>query len=283
MVIFGDGENARVPPQDALIFATGYETRAEKGNLQQGSIDTLTDSLHNRALLTEFDQVKANLTLITNLIPSLGGGKAETLEKATERARQLIEKPNRAVTLNDYETLARETPGVRVARVSARANLHPAFPCFSAPGIITVIVLPSLPAGRPLPSLALRRTISAYLTRRRVIGTRVEVVGPTYRKISVQAQVQSSAGINRNTLQTRLIETIDRFFDPLAGGPDGNGWPFGRDVYRSEVLQILDETPGVENVLSLELRADDGRPQCGNICIGPTGLVDAGQHEIEVV
>jgi len=282
-VIFGDGENGRVPPPDALIFATGYETRAEKGNLQQGTIETLTDSLHNRALLSEFDQVKANLTLITNFIPSLGGDKAETLEKATERARQLIEKPNRAVTLNDYETLARETPGVRLARVSARANLHPAFPCFSAPGIITVIVLPSLPVGRPLPSSALRRTISAYLTRRRVIGTRVEVVGPTYRKISVQAQVQSSAGINRNTLQARLIETIDRFFDPLVGGPDGNGWPFGRDVYRSEVLQIIDETPGVENVLSLELRADDGRPQCGNICIGPTGLVDAGQHEIEVV
>jgi len=111
----------------------------------------------------------------------------------------------------------------------------------------------------------------------------VEVVGPTYRKISVQARVQSSSGVNRDSLQERLIETIDRFFDPLAGGPEGTGWPFGRDVYRSEVLQIIDETPGVENVLSLELRAGDGRPQCGNICIGPTGLVDAREHEIEVV
>jgi len=34
-VIFGDGENGRLPQQDALIFATGYETRAEQGNLQQ--------------------------------------------------------------------------------------------------------------------------------------------------------------------------------------------------------------------------------------------------------
>jgi len=282
-VIFGDGENGRVPPQGALVFATGYETRAEQGNLQQGTIDTLTDNLHNRALLADYDQVNARLALITNLIPSAGGDKAETLEEATERARQLIEKPNRAVTLNDYETLARETPGVRLARVSARANLHPAFPCFTAPGIITVIVLPSLPVGRPLPSSALRRTISAYLTRRRVIGTRVEVVGPTYRKISVKARVQSSSRVNRVSLQARIRETIDRFFDPLAGGPEGAGWPFGRDVYRSEVLQVIDETPGVENVLSLELRADDGKPQCGNICIGPTGLLDAGEHEIEVV
>jgi hypothetical protein len=282
-VLFGDGDRGRIPPAGALVFVTGYETRAELGNLQPGSVDRLSDNPHNRALLTGFDPIKKDLAAVTNSIAGSGGDQAETIEEATERARQLIEKPNRAVTLGDYETLAMETPGVRIARVSARANLHPAFPCYSAPGIVTVIVLPSLPAGRPVPSLALRRTISAYLSRRRVIGTRVEVTGPTYRKISVQASVQSATGINTVALQATLTKNIDRFFDPLVGGPDGTGWPFGRDVYRSEVLQIIDETPGVENVLALELRAGDGRPQCGNICIGPTGLVDPGEHEIEVL
>jgi hypothetical protein len=111
----------------------------------------------------------------------------------------------------------------------------------------------------------------------------VEVVGPVYRKVSVVARVQSVTGINTVNLQTRIRQRIDSFFDPLSGGPDGTGWPFGRDVYRSEVLQVIDETPGVENVLSLELVAEEGRPQCNNICIGPTGLVDSGEHEIEVV
>lgn len=282
-VIFGDGENGRMPPLDALVFATGYETRAEEGNLATSAVNTLTDNLHNRALLQDFDQVAAALTQITNSIAATGGHRAETLEEATERARQLIRKPTRAVTLSDYETLALETPGVRLARVSARANLHPGFPCYSAQGIITLIVLPELPAGRPVPSPALRRTISAYLRPRRVIGTRVEVVGPIYRKISVVARVQSTGGVNVANLQTRLKQRIDQFFDPLSGGPDGGGWPFGRDVYRSEVLQVIDETPGVENVLSLELVVEDGRPQCNNVCIGPTGLVDAGDHQIEVI
>ena len=282
-VLFGDGDRGRIPPLGALIFAAGYETRAELGNLQPGSIDTLSDNAHNRALLKNLAPYKKDLSAIANSLPSTGGDEAESLEEATERARQLIVKPNRAVTLGDYETLARETPGVHIARVSARANLHPGFPCYQAPGIVTVIVLPSLPVGRPVPSIALRRTISAYLTRRRVIGTRVEVAGPTYRKISVQASVQSAPGINTVALQSTLTKNINRFFDPLVGGPNGTGWPFGRDVYRSEVLQIIDETPGVENVLALELRTGDGRPQCGNICIGPTGLVDAGEHEIEVL
>jgi hypothetical protein len=141
-VIFGDGENGRMPSLAAIVVATGYETRAQEGNLTQGAINRLTDNLHNRALLPDFDQVAADLALITNSFPITGGDDAETLEEATERARQLIEKPTRAVTLSDYETLAKETPGVRVARVSARANFHPGFPCFSAPGIITLIVLP---------------------------------------------------------------------------------------------------------------------------------------------
>lgn len=281
-VLFGDGDKGRIPPADSLVFVSGFETRAQDGNLDRHVIDTLTDSLHNRALLPDFDTVKARLT-ITNVLPATGGDAAETLEETSERALELIEAPNRAVTLGDYEALARKTPGVRLARVSARANLHPGFPCFQAPGIVTVIILPWLPKGRPVPSVALRRTVAAYLTRRRVIGTRVEVVGPTYRKVSVQARVQSADRVNKDNLRTRIIEALDRFFDPLVGGPDGTGWPFGRDVYRSEVLQVIDETIGVENVLALQLRDEKGRLQCGNVCVGPTGLVDAVEHEIEVV
>lgn len=281
-VLFGDGDKGRIPPADSLVFVSGFETRAQDGNLDRHVIDTLTDNLHNRALLPDFDAVKDRAT-ITNVLPATGGDAAEALEEASERALELIEAPNRAVTLGDYEALARKTPGVRLARVSARANLHPGFPCFQAPGIVTVIILPWLPKGRPMPSVALRRTVTAYLTRRRVIGTRVEVVGPTYRKVSVQARVQSADRVNKESLRTRIIEALDRFFDPLVGGPDGTGWPFGRDVYRSEVLQVIDETIGVENVLALQLRDENGKLQCGNVCIGPTGLVDAVEHEIEVV
>lgn len=281
-VLFGDGDKGRIPPPDSLVFVSGFETRAQDGNLDRHVIDTLTDNLHNRALLPDFDATKARLS-ITNVLPATGGDAAETLEEASERALALIESPTRAVTLADYEALARKTPGVRLARVSARANLHPGFPCFQAPGIVMVIILPWLPKGRPMPSVALRRTVAAYLTQRRVIGTRVEVVGPTYRKVSVQARVQSADRVNKDSLRTRIIEALDRFFDPLVGGPEGTGWPFGRDVYRSEVLQVIDETIGVENVLALQLRDENGKLQCGNVCIGPTGLVDAVEHEIEVV
>jgi predicted phage baseplate assembly protein len=195
-VTFGDGAKGRVPPKDALIIAAFHATRAEDGNLDQGSVNKLTDALHNRALLPDYDDVKEYLVEITNPFRAVGGSAAKTVARAAGRAIELIEKPNRAVTLADCEALAMETPGVRLARVSARANLHPGLPCFKAPGIITVIILPYLPADRPMPGREpLNRSRLSCPTPS--YRTRIEVVGPTYLNVSVQAQVRSFKGLTR--------------------------------------------------------------------------------------
>ena len=52
-------------------------------------------------------------------------------------------------------------------------------------------------------------------------------------------------------------------------------------VVRSEVLQVIDAVPGVDHVLDLELVDEDGA-SCGNLCLGPAGLVVSGVHRIEV-
>jgi predicted phage baseplate assembly protein len=172
---------------------------------------------------------------------------------------------------------------VRLARAYAIPNLHPDYACMKAPGVITLVVLPYLPLGRPLPCPGLLQAVRAYLSSRRVLGTRIVVVGPRYVTVSVRARLQASNGVALEDVQRRATEALNTFLHPLAGGPDGTGWPFGRDVYRSEILQVLDETPGVDHVLSLELVGEDGVEQCGNFCLGPLGLIDAGEHRIEVV
>jgi predicted phage baseplate assembly protein len=283
VVTFGDGEKGRAVPRDAPIIASYRSTRAEAGNIAAGSVTKLAETSHNKTLPDfDLDAVKERLAAITNPVAAVGGGAAETFAHAAGRAFESVETTERAVTLEDYERLALATPGAQLARVSARANLHPGFQCLNAIGMITVIILPHLPKDRPMPSSGLRQAVAAYLARWRVIGTRVTVVGPAYREVAVRARVQACAGVNRADLQQRIVAALDQFFHPLAGGPDGAGWPFGRDVYRSEALQTVDETTGVDHVLSLELVVD-GQAHCGNICLGATELAAAGQHQIEVV
>ena len=193
-----------------------------------------------------------------------------------------MERTERAVTLADYERLARATPGVRLARAEARAERHPAFPCYPAPGVVTVLVLPYLPVRLPAPGRGLLEAVAAFLNRRRVLGTRVEVAGPTYLEVRVRARVKGLPGTAREALARRLGEALDAFFHPLSGGPDRSGWVFGRAIYVSEVYQVLDETEGVDHVLALELLACDGEPRCDNLCLPPDGLPAPGAHEITV-
>jgi predicted phage baseplate assembly protein len=265
-----------------VVFAGADLTRASGGNLDAKKVVALADSVRNRAVLPDYDEIDAEIRSIANAVAATGGTDAESVAAAIARARDGREHAARAVTLDDHVALAFETPGARLARVEAFANFHPGFPCLTASGIVTVLILPFLPPHRPAPSAGLRHVVSTYLNRRRVIGSRVEVAAPVYVTVTVHATVETRPEARSTDVQAAIRAALDDFFHPLTGGADGAGWPFGRDVYRSEVLQVIDDVPGVAHVLSLELGRGDGCPTCGNLCIGPTGLVDSGPHEIGV-
>ena len=133
-----------------------------------------------------------------------------------------------------------------------------------------------------MPSQVLLDRVYGYLDRRPMIGTRLVVVGPTYVEATVQATVQVKARASPERVQADIMAGLNAFLDPLQGGPNQRGWPFGRDVYRAEILQVIDNVPGVDHVLSLELIAGNGEAQCGNLCVGRTWLVTSGVHEIVV-
>ncbi len=267
-VQFGDGRRGRALPERALLFASYSKTAAAKGTVGAG---------------VEANTSLSGLGATLTALPAIPGLDAETLEAAIGRAASQREAPLRAITLADYEALAKSTPGTDTARVSARANLYPGLDSFEALGVVSVIVVPNMPVPMPLPSDGLLAAVRRYLNARRVIGTRVEVVAPGYLQVAVIATVQSGKGQNQARLQQAINGALNAFLDPLTGGPDGTGWPFGRDVYQTEILQILAQTPGVDHVNSLALAPTGCEPRCGNICLKPTWLVTPGQHQIEVL
>jgi hypothetical protein len=279
---FGDGSRGRVPPDGAVVLLTGATTLGALGNVPAGVVRGLARSPHNRSL-AGYGAMRRYLLPARQPLPAAGGADAQTLDEAAAEVGPAREESRRAVTAGDHEWLARHVPGTAVARAWAAPQAHPSLPCALAPGNVTLVVLPSLPAARPAPSRGLLRAVAAYLGPRRVIGTAVHVVGPSYRRVAVRARVTLTAGARPADVRDRVASELDRFFHPLHGGEDGGGWPFGRDVYRAEVLQRIDQTSGVDHVLSLELLADGADPTCGNVCLGPFGLVAAGPHEIETV
>jgi hypothetical protein len=98
----------------------------------------------------------------------------------------------------------------------------------------------------------------------------------------VRATVHVRRGTSAAEARERIERALNAFLDPLKGGPDGLGWPFGRTVYRAEILQSIDGVPGVDHVSDLTLSAQGGAPQCGNITLCPTWLAAAAPHDIRI-
>ena len=71
------------------------------------------------------------------------------------------------------------------------------------------------------------------------------------------------------------------FLHPLTGGPDGDGWAFGRGVFISDVAAVLEAIPGVDHAEFLELRLND-TPVGDSVSVPTDRIVVAGPIRIEV-
>jgi predicted phage baseplate assembly protein len=267
-ITFGDGERGRAFPSGCGGKAKYLTTRGSEGNAS--ALQSKPRGM-NEPFAFAFP------------IESSGGASGETLDEAQARVIRSFDNPRRAVSLADYERQAITTPGTSIARAAAVANFYPGLPCITAPGVVTVAIVPYLPADRPTPSAGLLTTVRRRLCVRRLLGTRVEVVAPAYVELAVRARVRALAGVDLAALREAAAAELNRFLHPLTGGHYGTGWPFGRDVYRSEVMQVLDQTRGVDHVVSLEFVDAGGRTSCGNLCVPRLALIAAGRHEIEAI
>jgi hypothetical protein len=163
----------------------------------------------------------------------------------------------RAVTPSDFVTLAM---GVnkdlhfadeeRVARVNCIAlrNLEsddPADKNEDAPGHVSLVVVSN---RRAPPSTALLRAVRHALEPARLLTTRIHVVRPRFVTCSVRLTLVPRANVMAETIRDEAVQALEKFFDPLQGGFDGQGWPFGRSVYVSEIYQLLDKLAGVDYI-----------------------------------
>ncbi|MCR9140775.1 MAG: putative baseplate assembly protein [bacterium] len=246
---FGNGARGFIPPAGRNnIVARFYQFGGgSRGNVSAKSITK------PRSALVGIDSV-FNPELVA------GGVDLESLDRLRERGPRAIKNRGRAVTLDDYEALTIESTG-EIARVRALATTDPALQF--APGWVTVLIVPQSDDPRPVPSQELIRFVADYLRARsasHIAGTlpsQVNVVPPGYLRVFAEVDVAYKNINEARIVQSRINETLTEFFNPLRGGPKGTGWDFGRNVYGTEVYQLVENVEGVDFVDSVILRASE--------------------------
>jgi predicted phage baseplate assembly protein len=269
---FGNGRAGGVPAAGAVIELSSRLGGGPGGNVPAGTLVRLQGA-----------PAAVRAIQVEQQFAARGGASAPDLPELEAQVVARLAAPERAITLDDLERLARATPGVPVARVRAAADYHPHFPQLPAAGCVTLAVVPRGLGPAPTPTLGLLDAVRAYLRRRRPVALELHVIAPTYTQVAVRARLHLAPDAQTAAVVAAASARLDAFFHPLTGGPDGDGWPIGRDVYRSEVLALLQEIAGVHHVDELLLLVGaDRAPVCENVCVCPTDLVATRPHELTV-
>ncbi|MBT1090321.1 putative baseplate assembly protein [Streptomyces sp. Tu102] len=257
LALFGDGVHGRVPSAGAAVLAELYRTGG--GSAGNVAADTLTQVLG----------AAAGIDAVTNPVPAEGGADGEMYEQVLRRAPGTVRARGRAVTAGDYEALARAA-SPSVARVRAYPGLdgegRP------TPGHVTLVVVPYSGQPRPMPSAGLResvrRAVAALAPAALTDG--ISVVGPAYAEVGVEATLVPRDPAEAGAVQQAVRRAVEAFFDPVSGGPAGEGLEPGGAVYASDLAAVVERVEGVEQVRDLTFVRDD-------VFQGDTARVPAGR------
>jgi predicted phage baseplate assembly protein len=254
-----------VPAKDAMVRVPVYRT----GGGQRGNVA--------RGLLRIQREPVPFVSRVENRSAATGGVAAESVAEAAVRGPLVLRTRDRAVTAEDYEQLAREA-----APEVARVRCVPA--ADDGAGARVLVVPACLPdaAGRltfadlkPNPQ-TLDRIVS-HLDERRCLGARIVVEPPYYQGVTVVARARARRGVDTAELTGRAARALYAYLDPLTGGPDGDGWPFGRPVQAGEVYGVLQALRGVDIVEEVRLFGAD--PVTGERG-GATARLDLPAHAL---
>jgi hypothetical protein len=269
-ISFGDGVSGRIPPIGTGNFRLArYQSGGgSRGNCAPGAIAQLKTTV-------------PYVDSVTNPDPADGGAEAETLDAVIERVPRTLRHRDRAVTLEDYEDLARATSPEVARSLCVPLRDLAADPLDSAPkpGAVSVIVVPRTTDARPMPSLELLDRVGDFLRARADATANVSVIGPLYLRVDVTLEVAVTVDEDVEAVERAINHRLAAFLHPLSGGVDGKGWEFGRASHRSDLLALIESVPGVDHVRYLNIVETED--QAG---VRETGrfLVFSGRHRINM-
>jgi predicted phage baseplate assembly protein len=224
---------------------------------------------------------------VENRTAAQGGVDAETLDEAKIRGPLTLRARGRAVTADDFEQLAREA-----APEIARVRCHTAGE--DSAGAVRVQIVPSSTAlnGRIefedlLPDEQTLDAIATRLGAARLVGTQLLIEPPQYQGVTVIAHIQAKPRSDPARIQALALDALYEYLNPISGGPDRDGWPFGRPVQAGEIYGVLQRVPGVDLVEEVLLFGanpvtGDRGPAVRRIDLAENSLAFSYQHEVLV-
>lgn len=273
----GHRQYGAVPPKGTIIRMGSYTVGGGRaGNVAKSAIRTLKSSI-------------PFVAGVENRSSARGGVDGEDIESAKSRGPIMLRTRSRAVTAEDFEQITREA-APEVARVRCMAAGEEGVDA----GSLKVLLVPAAAQERGrirfedlVPTEATFERVKDRLEETRLLGTRVIIEPPLYRGVTVVARLVAKPRASAARIQAEALDALYGYLNPLYGGPDGTGWPFGRPVQSGEIYATLQRVRGVD--LVEEVRVFGANPVTGErgkqatrIELEPNSLVFSYEHQVRV-
>lgn len=255
-IIFGDNRNGKIPVQGTGNIQATYRIGVGLlGNVPASTIKALVSSI-------------PLVIGVTNGLAASGGANAESLEDIKRNAPRSLRTVWKAVTAEDYKTLAESKVGVAKA--------------YAVCGIITYsseylpVLLYIAPTGGGIPSAELKEELTDFFAERQMLCSETTVLDPDYVSVNVELLVTVQPHYLNSDAKTRVTAKITEYFS-------FDNVDFGYNIWMSDFLSQLESVIGVDHTDVIQLYRDDETVGYGNVTVDVKEIPQLGTLVVNVV
>lgn len=204
-VQFGNDERGYTPKETDILYIDYIYNLGSKGKVGANTITLLSKKEH----ITDEDGNVITNFIITNPEESTGGTDPEDSETIVSLAPSIIKTQDRAVTLDDYEAIARKIPGVKDAK---------AYDIKTSPDDclyyeVKVLIIPEDGVSNDI----LNTEVYNILSRKSIPPVIISIISPTYKEINLDITVVIDNNYLEESVEYQIRQTLISYFESLSG------------------------------------------------------------------
>jgi len=236
---FGDNIGGKIPPSGKVIRATYRVGGGADGNVTAGSI-------------TEPLNINVSGLTVTNASAAGGGADAETTDSIKVNAPISLKSLNRAVSLNDYSSLALQVSGV--AKANSKAETYSSVVLYMAPfgnrGVEADNVTPTYTFN------VLKNIVASYLQGKAPANTSLTIAPPSYVPVDITLDLTVLPQYRQTNVKSEVLAALADIllFDNVL---------FSDRISLQYAMRIIANVPGVDYSQFNVLRRRDAQQLSG--------------------
>lgn len=286
VVRFGDGEFGAIPTAGTKLVCTRYQIlEGPEALIKAGTIQYVLNE-------PEIVWLKSGETLSIDPVEgnedAEGGtnffGK-DNIEELFSKGLKNYRKTYRLITSEDFENILlqdfNELQGdirenafnelggsstdstIKLCRAVTMMNRRPSIASGleERPGHVTILAIPEFEENPTPPYVTqdkidlndpLKGKILRFLEKRKLITTHLHLIPATLKELTIKIAVVIDKERVLSEMEDTIKSRIHVFMSILEGYFNHEGWPLGKDLYKSQLYRLVEDIEGVDHVSYLE-------------------------------